>query len=167
MKIIYIALALIVSANIFAQDSVLTKKNDEWPYNPHKGYPKYLLYLGFGVIPGERVGVLVQPHEKFSIDVSYGYVFGTGWSQTDLEYRANVGANYHFSKDVPVILGLQYTTAIRPAPSSTKDRHYISLNAGYLNLEEKGWHFIGNVGFFMLLMMIEEEQGYLGFLILI
>ncbi len=154
IKIFLILLFLTQTQNILGQDSTGSKtfksKLADEPRKPNIGYPKYYPYAGLGIVQGQRLGAIVQLHENFSAEASFGYILGTGWSLTNPDYMASVGGSLHFRNDVPIFISLIYALRIENSlnHSSHRTENYYSLNIGYLDLTEIGVQFMGRAGFY-------------------
>ncbi len=157
MSTLTVFLSLLLTVNVFGQDSLKTHLKINSKINSDKvvlntKFPRYFPYLGLGTLNGERIGGLVQFHENFSVEASYGYLFGVGWSQTDADNMANIGVSIHIRDDIPVFFSLIYTWRIRrpsnPDFININDEQFASLNVGYLDLTEKGLKFMGRIGLY-------------------
>jgi hypothetical protein len=145
----------------FAQDSSKSKpkfKFEQRELNKH--FPKFYPYLGVGIVNGERIGGIIQFHENFSAEASYGYIFGTGWSLTDPDNMASIGASIHIRDDIPVFFSFIYTVRYyRPLNSGfntyNKTQKFFSVNAGYIDLTEIGMQFMGRAGLYFV-----SDKGY-------
>ncbi len=154
MKIILVILFIFISNHIFAQDSSIAKqkiKPEQRELNKH--YPRLYPYIGLGITNGERLGGIVQFHQNFSVEASYGYILGVGWSLTDPDNMASIGASVHIRDDIPVFISFIYTVRYyRPINTNfntyNKTDKFFSVNVGYIDLTEIGIQFMGRAGFY-------------------
>lgn len=97
-------------------------------------YPAITPYIGAGLLPGGRVGLIAKIIENISVEFSYGNDLRNFISLSDEETRMSIGANYHFS-NLPIHLNFTYVYALKPRENHSwiqNPRYLYSLNLGYM-----------------------------------